>query len=91
MATIPIQLSETDLEKIDHLILIGKYKNRSQAVKSMLQSKLEQEKVPSEWDTPADKENRQKIISQILQNKHFKIEILSIKNAVDLVRENRDR
>jgi len=91
MATIPIQLNDTDLEKIDYLIQIGKYKNRSQAIKSMIQSKLEQDVLPKEWDSEKDREIRKKLISQMLQLKDIQIDITSKKSAVELVREQRDR
>jgi hypothetical protein len=91
MATIPVQLNDIDLAKLDFLIRLGKYKNRTQAIKTIIQSKLEQESFPFEWDSPSDREKRQEIIQQILQNNSLKIEIQSKKNAVELVREQRDR
>lgn len=91
MATFPIQLNDGDLEKIDYLIRIGKYKNRSQAIKSMLQSKLEEEILHLEWDSKEKLDERQQIIQKILNNKNLNIEIISDKSAVDLVREQRDR
>jgi metal-responsive CopG/Arc/MetJ family transcriptional regulator len=90
MTTFPIQLNDGDLEKIDHLIHLGKYKNRSQAIKSMIQSKLAEEIIPVEWDSSENKEQRQQILNKIFNNKTMNIKITSKKNAEDLVREQRD-
>ena len=50
MTTIPIQLNEVDLGKIDYLIKIGRYKNCSQALRFLIQDRLSQETIQFEFE-----------------------------------------
>ena len=47
-----IKLNEIELQKIDRLIKIGRYKNRSQAIRSFIIDKLEDENLFSEETDP---------------------------------------
>ncbi len=49
MKTIPVPLDDNDLKKIDYLIKIGRYKNRTQAIRNLLQEKLAEEWIIFEW------------------------------------------
>ncbi len=91
MAIIPVKLSNTDLEKIDSLIALGKFKNRSQALRQMLHEKLEEHPFPLQFDTPEDRKNRENLIKEALSRSNFKMEIVSKKTASEIVGTQRDR
>ncbi len=91
MTTIPIQLSDIDLEKIDRLVKLGRYKNRSQAIKAMLREKLDQETIIFEWENEKDKDVQAQILKLALSKKDSILTWKSPKSAVELIREDRDR
>jgi Arc/MetJ-type ribon-helix-helix transcriptional regulator len=92
MATIPIQLNDVDLKKIDYLVKSGRYKNRSQAIKSMIQEKLTQEVLPFEVDNPDQDELMKKILHDLREKKISGVfTIDSDKSAAELISEDRDR
>ena len=91
MATIPIHLEDSDLKKIDYLIKTGRFKNRSQVIKIMLRSKLDQEGFPLEWENEDQERQRQHILQQLLPRKDIQIQWRTGKNSVEQVRESRDR
>ena len=43
MSAIPVKLSAAIIEKIDYLVKIGKYKNRSQAIREFIAKALVEE------------------------------------------------
>lgn len=92
MTTILIHLSEVYLKKIDYLIKIGRYLNRSDAIKSMIDEKLTQEVLLFEFDTQKDIENREKIMKEI-REKNLSLNFIndSNKTAADLINEERER
>ncbi len=91
MTTIPIQLSDVDLEKIDRLVKLGRYKNRSQAIKAMLREKLDQETIVFEWENDEDKEVQAQLLKLALSKKESILTWNSQKTAAQLIREDRDR
>ncbi len=91
MTTIPIQLSDIDLEKIDRLVKLGRYKNRSQAIKAMLREKLDQETIIFEWENEKDKDVQAQILKLALSKKDSILTWKSPKSAEELIREDRDR
>lgn len=91
MITIPIKLNELDLEKIDYLIKVGRYKNRSQAIKTMLQEKLKQELISFEEENDQDEKKRKDALAQMLKLSKLEIQFLTKKTAVELVNEERER
>ena len=66
MTTIPIQLNEVDLGKIDYLIKIGRYKNRSQALRFLIQDRLSQETIQFEFENIEVEKKRQQIVEELL-------------------------
>ncbi len=91
MTTIPIPLDDNDLKKIDYLIKIGRYKNRTQAIKALLQEKLTQETIIFEWDKSYDEDTLKKIISTLTRLPDFSFTIKSNKSATELIGEDRER
>jgi Arc/MetJ-type ribon-helix-helix transcriptional regulator len=92
MITIPVQLSEHDLHKIDTLVQMGRYKSRNQAIRTLLADRLAQEIISFSDDTPEKIQERQKIIQE-LEMKRISptLSILGKKSAVDIISESRDR
>ena len=66
MTTIPIQLNEVDLGKIDYLIKIGRYKNCSQALRFLIQDRLSQETIQFEFENIEVEKKRQQIVEELL-------------------------
>jgi Arc/MetJ-type ribon-helix-helix transcriptional regulator len=92
MTTIPIQIADAELSKIDYLIRIGRYKNRSQAIKSMLQDKLNTESILFEDENPEEEILRQKIVGELEKRNHEPIFLIkSEKNSAELISEDRNR
>ena len=94
MTTIPIQINEADLSKIDFLVKIGRYKNRSQAIKSMLQDKLAHEAILLDFEDPNEELRRQELLQQFKKeypNKKLIVTIFSDKNSAEMISEERDR
>ena len=92
MITIPIQIQEADLKKIDHLVQAGRYKNRNQAIRSMLLDKLMQETLTIQEDTPEKAKRRQEILSLWeQQNIPLEFTITTDKSAMEMISEDRDR
>ncbi len=90
MATILLHVDSSDLKKIDYLIKIGRYKNRSQAIKLMYQSKVGQESITFEWESADEEVEIQAVVDEISSLPSAKITWQTTKSAVDLVREMRD-
>lgn len=91
MTTIPIPIEENDLKKIDYLIKIGRYKNRTQAIKALLQEKLAQETIIFEWEKSVDAIPIKKIIDDLTKLSNFSFTIESNKSADELIGEERER
>ena len=91
MTTIPIQLNEIDLKKIDYLVKIGLYKNRSQAIKAILQERLAQETILLNSENLEEEHLRKKIVQDLSKIVTFSFKIDSEKSAADLVSEQRER
>lgn len=91
MANICIRIDDIDLGKIDFLIRKGRYKNRSQAIKSLLISKLRQEIIPFEWKDHFNGEERKKIIAELNKKASFTFSSSSIQPAEIVVEERRNR
>lgn len=91
MTVIPIQLSEIDLKKIDYLIKLGRYKNRSQAIKEILRERLAQETSMQDFETSEEEQKRKKIVEELSRTSKFEFTIKSKKSAADLVSEDRER
>lgn len=90
MATLPVQLNEPDLQKIDLLVRLGKYKNRSQALRELIHRQLEHETVWLEFEKGDAEEEAKKISKQLLNAGPLKFEWKNSKSAAELIREDRD-
>ncbi|MFW9917948.1 MAG: ribbon-helix-helix domain-containing protein [Candidatus Thorarchaeota archaeon] len=87
MSTIPIKFKEEDLKKIDALIAAGKYANRSQAIRSMVEEKLTEIDPPTlfSWE---QEEKLNEIVNRLLV-KGIEPQFIGRKTAVEIVREGR--
>jgi Arc/MetJ-type ribon-helix-helix transcriptional regulator len=91
MTTIPVPIDESDLKKIDYLIKIGRYKNRTQAIKTIIQEKLAQETIIFEWEKGIDELSIKKTINDLIKLSDFTFAIKSNKSADELIGEDRER
>ena len=90
MATLPIKLRKDLIEKIDYLIKIGRYPNRSAAIREILEEHLANENYILQNYLMID-EKIKPILQEILKIKDFKINLKSKKSATELVSEGRER
>lgn len=93
MNAIPIKLSSSVIEKIDYLIKIGKYKNRSQAIREFISRALENETL-FEIEEEINISKITKLLDFTLHKNKGKdsiIEIVTSKTAEELVAEGRER
>ena len=90
MATLPIKLRKDLIEKIDYLIKIGRYPNRSAAIREILEENLANENYILQNYLMID-EKIKPILQEILKIKDFKINLKSKKSATELVSEGRER
>jgi len=91
MPTIPIQLNEAELQKIDYLIRIGRYKNRNQAIKAMLNERLVRESYLFAFESAEEDQVRRKVVEKLLGKPDISFKNLTKKSAVELVSEERER
>ena len=91
MTTILLQLSEIDLKKIDHLIKIGRYKNRSQALKRIIQERLEKEVLQFDLENINFNSQEDQLIQDLIQIPHFTFKISTNETAAELIAKERDR
>lgn len=88
--TLPIKLRKELVEKIDYLVKIGRYSNRSTAIREILEEKLTKENYFIQ-NTQIDEEKVNKVIQNMKKVKNFRIDLKSVKSATDLVSEGRAR
>jgi Arc/MetJ-type ribon-helix-helix transcriptional regulator len=91
MTTIPIKLDEVELRKIDHLVKTGRYKNRSQAIRSFIKAKLEDEILLPEAADPEIEKKYHDIMAKLRKQVHLVVQINSAKTALELVENERER
>jgi len=90
MPVIPIKLESNLVEKLDALVGVGKFKNRSHAIREILNDRLAREGIVPQ----ADKEREKRInrVIQLMQSqKQPFFHIITEKTAVDLITEGRER
>jgi Arc/MetJ-type ribon-helix-helix transcriptional regulator len=90
MITVPIQLNEIEVSKLDYLVKVGKYKNRTQAIKAMLNEKINQEMVPFDWELPEINAKRQKVLEKLMQISDFSFEIVDSSPANQIISDDRE-
>ncbi|OLS13618.1 MAG: hypothetical protein RBG13Loki_2744 [Promethearchaeota archaeon CR_4] len=91
MATIPIQFSDEDLKKIDYLVKIGRYKNRSQAIKTIVEERLTRETLQFDFENSNEDETLHGIVAQLKELPRVTFRILGEKSAAEIVSEERER
>ncbi|MHA1651278.1 MAG: ribbon-helix-helix domain-containing protein [Candidatus Helarchaeota archaeon] len=91
MTTIPVPLNDDDLKKIDYLVKIGRYKNRTQAIKALLRKQLAQQTIILKGGKTIDEKSIKNIINELSKLPDFSFTIKSSKSAVELVGEERER
>jgi Arc/MetJ-type ribon-helix-helix transcriptional regulator len=90
MGTIPVQLPDPDLQKIDLLINLGKYKNRTQAIREIIHSKLTQESLSLDFENAQEIAQEKKIIQEILESGPVELKWKEKRSAAELLRMDRD-
>jgi Arc/MetJ-type ribon-helix-helix transcriptional regulator len=91
MTTVPVPLSEIELEKIDSLVRIGRYKNRSQALKALLKVGIAHTTIHFEWEHLEEEQESQQLLENMLKAKKPLLTILSDKSAHEIISEDRSR
>ena len=91
MATIPIKLGDSELKKIDYLIKIGRYKNRSQAIRTMLDEKLANEAHPLEFEDEQDEIKRKEIVAELKKIAEINFRSMAKKPLAETITEERER
>jgi Arc/MetJ-type ribon-helix-helix transcriptional regulator len=91
MATIPIKIDEIELAKIDILVKRGQYKNRSQAIKSMLLTRLNQEYQPITWESPEEVKLQEKIFHELMNQPNHYFSIKTGKSAHEIIAAEREQ
>ena len=90
MATLPIKLKKSLIEKIDYLVKIGRYPNRSAAIRDILEERLADENYFYE-NSLINRDKIDKAVQNLLKLKDFQIILTSEKSATELVSEGRER
>jgi Arc/MetJ-type ribon-helix-helix transcriptional regulator len=68
MTTIPIKIDDVELRKIDHLVKIGRFKNRSQAIRSFIRDKLIDETLlPDQVDPETEKRYSEILAKELVE------------------------
>ena len=91
MTTVPVQLSESEVAKIDHLVALGRYKNRTQAIKALLQAAIQGEFIPFEWENSDEDLPSQQLVDKMLATSDLNFQVTSKKSAHELIGEDRER
>lgn len=87
MSAIPVRIPIDILERIDYLVKIGRFKNRSEALKFFVSTSLEKEEIIMlEHDVDMIKINE--LLAKIGKKKNLLV-IGSEKSAVEMVSEGR--
>jgi len=91
MATIPLNIDEADLKKIDYLVKKGQYKNRSQAIKSLLLEQLNRLLIPFEFQESESDRKVDDVVQKLLKLPEREVAITFEKRLSELISEERDR
>ncbi|NHI94611.1 MAG: ribbon-helix-helix protein, CopG family [Candidatus Lokiarchaeota archaeon] len=90
MTTLPIKLKKEIIEKIDYLVKIGRYPNRSAAIREIIYEKLANENFLWE-ETLINRKKIEDMLNNLKKIKDFQIIFTSDKTANELVSEGRER
>ncbi len=91
MTTIPIQLKDAEIAKIDYLVKKGKFKSRNQAIRYFLTDGLAREEIDlteSEQITP---EEREHFFRWLDDHPKFSLTLKGKKSIADEISKERDR
>ncbi|MHA1300710.1 MAG: ribbon-helix-helix domain-containing protein [Candidatus Helarchaeota archaeon] len=88
--TVPIKLKKEIIEKIDYLVKMGRYPNRSVAIRQILEEKLSLENYIFE-DFILIKEKIKPMLNKAMEIPDLNIKLKSKKSATELVSEGRER
>lgn len=90
MSIVPVKLKPELVKKLDLLVKIGKYKNRSDAIRKILTERIEREGLITDRDK--EREQRIKHVVHLMKSKKGPVfELVSDKTASELIREGRER
>ena len=90
MTIVPIQLNDVELQKIDYLIQLGKYKNRSQAIRMFISHQLEEETIKFEWENKEENQKRIAIVEKYSKKKEPILLRNKSLNSAEYIRNQRD-
>jgi Arc/MetJ-type ribon-helix-helix transcriptional regulator len=93
MTSVLIPISDIELEKIDYLVRMGKYKNRAQAIKALLKIGITHTYVTFEWEHIEEEEEEasRELLENMVKSAKPIITIQSSKSAHELISEDRAR
>jgi Arc/MetJ-type ribon-helix-helix transcriptional regulator len=89
MSAIPVRIPTDKLERIDYLVKIGRFKNRSEALKFFISTSLEKEEIIM-LEHDVDMKKIDELLDKIGNRKDL-LTIESEKSAVEMVSEGRSR
>lgn len=90
MPVIPIKLESELVEKLDALVGVGKFKNRSHAIRLILSERLAREGIVPRADNEREKQINHVVQLMLAQQKPI-LFINSDKSAAELIAEGRER
>jgi Arc/MetJ-type ribon-helix-helix transcriptional regulator len=89
--TVPVPLNEYELEKIDYLVKIGRYKNRIQAIKAIIKNGIHEEIVLFEDPNSEEEKESRKVLERMLNCPDLNFIIKSNLSAHDMLSQERER
>ena len=91
MTTVPIQLKEADISKIDYPVKMGKFKSRNQAIRALIEESLAREEIDLNESDPKTLVEKEQFFQLLDQMPHFQLCLKGNKSIADLVSKDRDR
>jgi Arc/MetJ-type ribon-helix-helix transcriptional regulator len=91
MPTIPVELDDVEIRKIDHLVKIGRFKNRSQAIRSIIRDKLVHETYLPEPVDPETEKRYREVMVNLRKLTPLSVQIESMKSPLELIKGERER
>ena len=85
MTTIPIQLKDAEIHKIDYLVKIGKYKSRNQALKQLVEESLSRQKIQLEEEIQENNDERMRLFELLDRCGGFRLTLTTKELAADLI------
>ena len=91
MGTVPVKLQVALIEKLDAFVRMGKFKNRSEAIRQILRQYLERVPMTGPLSDEPNINQISSVVNLMLTKKKPVFNITSRKTAAKLVKEGRER